>query len=329
MQRLNQRFDRFGWSLPVLAVTTGVVTYFLIVLGSTVRVTNSGMGCPGWPLCYGEVGPIDAFHSLLEQSHRYVVSLVTLLVLLTALAAWRYARQRRSVLIPATGAVGVIIIQIILGAITVFTHNAPYTVALHLLMALVVLAVVWLTAIASLLPFREAVGRRLSPLAYGAVASTFILMFSGSLVVDGNATLACPSWPVCGLGTSVGPVVALQYAHRFMVLVTTILIGAFAMHAARHWRDLAGARLVADFMAILLVGQIAVGGVVATTGAPVDLQDLHLALAAAIWALVVCLAAIGWQAAADSRGRVGAPASAPSMPTLQPAGDAASSGGGG
>ena len=287
-------------TLTAVALATAVVTYLLIILGSTVRVTESGMGCPGWPLCYGQLGPIDQFHSVLEQSHRYVVALVTVLVVATAVLAWRTARRHRSVLVPATASLGVLAIQIVLGAVTVFTHNAPVTVALHLLFGLMVLAATWVTAAACLVPWQPASGRRLNPLAYWAVAWTFVLMISGSLVVDGGAAYACPSWPFCAPHGVAGALIAIQYAHRLTVLVTSIFIALLAMHAARRWRAVPGARLVADLVAIVLLAQVAAGGLVATLSAPEALQDLHLALAAAIWVMVVVLASIGWLAGADS-----------------------------
>jgi len=300
-------------TLTFVALATAIVTYFLIILGSTVRVTESGMGCPGWPLCYGQLGPIDQFHSVMEQSHRYVVGLVTVLVVATAILAWRSTRHHRSVLVPAMAALGVLVIQIILGAVTVFTHNAPVTVALHLLFGLMVLAATWVTAAACLVPWRPAQGRRLNPLTYWAVAWTFVLMISGSLVVDGGAAYACPSWPFCAPHGVAGPLIAIQYAHRLTVLVTSIFIALLAMHAARRWRAVPGARLVADLVAITLLAQVAVGGLVATLSAPEALQDLHLALAAAIWAMVVVLASIGWLAGADSS--MVAPSSAKISPT--------------
>ena len=295
------RPPRFALLLPILAVLTGVLTYFLVVLGSTVRVTESGMGCPGWPLCYGQLGPVDNFHSILEQSHRYLVTLVTVLVVLTALAAWRFARARPSVLVPAVVALVIIVIQIILGAVTVITHNAPFTVALHLIAAMILLGVVWVTAVASLVGRRPAARRRLTLWGWWAVGATFLVMISGSLVVDGGATFACPSWPGCrALGGANQPLLVIQDVHRLVVLIATILIALFVMQAARRWRAVKGARWVADLVAVLLLAQIAAGGLVATLQAPEALQDLHLALGSATWAAVVVLAAIGWQAAADS-----------------------------
>jgi heme A synthase len=217
------------------------------------------------------------------------------------------------VLYPALTAVVVIAIQIVLGAVTVVTHNAPVTVALHLLMGLVVLAVTWVTAVAALVSLRPAGGRRLHPLGWWTLGVTFVLLLSGSLVVDGGASYACPSWPFCTASQGVpAPLITIQYSHRLMVLVATVLLALLAMRAARRWRAVPGARLTADLIAILLLAQIAVGGLVATTGAPEALQDLHLALAAGIWVAVVVLVTLGWLTGADALRPTGHPVRPPS-----------------
>ncbi|MDA8367755.1 MAG: COX15/CtaA family protein, partial [Actinomycetota bacterium] len=54
-----------GRSVVVLAAVSVVLAYALVVLGSTVRVTESGMGCPSWPLCYGHLGLVGNIHAWL------------------------------------------------------------------------------------------------------------------------------------------------------------------------------------------------------------------------------------------------------------------------
>ena len=139
--------DALARSLRILTLTTLIATYLLIVLGSTVRVTESGMGCNGWPLCSGQIGPIDHFHPLLEQSHRYLATIVTILICAVAAVTLRVGQRAGYLRRLALAGVGVIVIQIVLGAITVFTNNAPVTVALHLIVGLLFLGVVTVTTI--------------------------------------------------------------------------------------------------------------------------------------------------------------------------------------
>ena len=176
-----------GSGLRWIATATAIVTCLLVILGSTVRVTESGMGCPGWPLCYGSLGPIDRFHTLLEQSHRYLVAVVTVLVAVTAISALRQRTGRCRVRLPALVAGGMIVVQIVLGAITVFTHNAPPTVAAHLVTGFLLLMTVTVTATTAWVPLRDGSGRRLGPLVWWACAATLVLVVLGSLVVDGGA----------------------------------------------------------------------------------------------------------------------------------------------
>ncbi len=294
------------------AISTAAVTYLLIILGSTVRVTESGMGCRGWPLCDGALGPrVDHFHSIMEQSHRYVVVLVTVGVIVTALAAWRLRGRLPAVVAPALAGAGIIVVQIVLGAITVWTHNAPVTVALHLLVAMVFLAVAVATAVASVVGRKRDVpmgSRRLGWLGWSAVTATFVLMISGSMVVDGGASKACPSWPLCTSGHAALPLVVIQMSHRVVVGLASIAIVAFSLQALRRWAGhIAGARGIAIAVIVALGVQIGVGGLDAVMKAPAALQDVHLAFAAAIWAGVVCLATLGWLHAAQAPGEPGTP----------------------
>src|SRR5712691_13134211 len=76
-----------------LAVATAVSAYLLILLGGLVRITGAGLACPDWPLCRGRVIPPPDSLVLIEWSHRFVASIVGLLTLAVAFAAWRLRRS--------------------------------------------------------------------------------------------------------------------------------------------------------------------------------------------------------------------------------------------
>ena len=63
-------------------------TYFLVALGGTVRATDSGLSCPDWPLCYGKAFASVDYHTFLEQFHRYVAAIVSILIVALVISAW-------------------------------------------------------------------------------------------------------------------------------------------------------------------------------------------------------------------------------------------------
>lgn len=272
----------------VLALATLACTYALVVLGSTVRVTNSGMGCRSWPLCNGQIGPIDQYHSLLEQLHRYLAALVTVAAFATLWAA-RRCSARRAVLWPATFAAGLVLFQAGLGALTVLEKNAPWTVALHLATALVFLAATTVTAVVAVHGGnRLRISRGPGTWGWVALGATFVLIVSGTLVVDGGAARSCPSWPLC-THFGVGRLIALQLLHRSLAgLAGVSMIGL----VSSRWRETTSWRLWrcgATGLLVLLVAVASFGAASALTQARPTWQDIHLTMAAALWMLLVAL----------------------------------------
>ena len=269
------------WRVRTLALITAVATYLLVVLGSTVRVSDSGMGCSSWPLCNGRVGPIDHLHPLLEQSHRYLATIVTVAIIALVVLTWRGGARVAQVRTFSLLSLGVVVVQIVLGAITVLTDNAPATVAAHLIVGLLFLAVVTVTVVASFVEPARPWGRFSGDgVAWAGVSGLFVVLVSGSVVVDGGAEAACRSWPACFASSSPTRLVALQYVHRSLVLVAAVLVVAYVVAL---WRD---HRVTAIAAVTLLVTQVIIGAFDAVLGAPAVLADVHLALASALWAVV-------------------------------------------
>ena len=279
----------------ILSVATALVTYALVVLGGVVRVSGSGLGCPDWPLCHGRLLPPLNVHAIVEYSHRTTASLTSALVVLTAVFAWALWRRRGDIVVPASLAVLLLIVQIALGAITVQLELPPMIVLAHLATAMALLGAVSVTAVSAWLPERADGHDPTSALwARMAAAATFVLIVSGSLVVGSGASAACNAWPLCGGGFSLvfdgSP--SIQILHRAIAgLVGVLLVVSMLIVLRRHGREPAVRRTIGLTLAALAF-QVAVGAAVVTLRLPPLLRALHLALAGAVWVGSVVLAVL-------------------------------------
>ncbi len=284
----------------VLTVVTAAVTYALVVLGGVVRVSGSGLGCPDWPLCHGRALPPLDLHAIIEYSHRTTASLASALIVLTAVLAWLAWRKRRDIVIPATVALVLLVVQVVLGAITVRLELPPMIVLAHLATAMALLGAVCVTAsnarLARSAPLASAGGPewRAAWLARAAAVGTFILILSGSLVVGSGASAACAAWPLCGGGLSLtfDGYPAIQLLHRGLAAVIGVLIIVSLLSLLARHRDQRAVRATVALTLAALVFQVAVGAAVVTLHLPAALRGLHLALASAVWAGIVVLAVI-------------------------------------
>ena len=278
-----------------LSVATAVATYALVVLGGVVRVSGSGLGCPDWPLCHGRVLPPLDLHAIIEYSHRTAASLTSTLVVLTAAVAWMAWRNRRDLVVPATLAVSLLAVQVVLGAITVRLELPPMIVLAHLATAMALLGAVCVTAVASLMPMpAEPADAQSARRARGAAGGTYLLILTGSLVVGSGASGACDAWPLCGGGfrLAVEGSPAIQLLHRGVAAVIGLLVVMSLLSVlARHRRQPAVRATVALTLAALAF-QVAAGAAVVTLHLPAVLRGLHLALASAVWSGTVILAVI-------------------------------------
>ena len=288
-----------------LTVATALVTYALVVLGGVVRVSGSGLGCPDWPLCHGRLLPPLNLHAIIEYSHRTTASLASALIVLTAAVALLAWRKRRDIVIPAMVAFGLLVAQVVLGAITVRLELPPMIVLAHLATAMALLAAVCVTAVAASVPQSTTPTDRASvPLARAAAAGTYLLILSGSLVVGSGASSSCAAWPLCGGGFSLSfdGFPAIQLLHRGLAAAIGVLIIVSLFALLKRYRVDRTVRATVALTLAALAFQVAVGAAVVTLQLPAALRGLHLALASAVWAGTVVLAVL-----ADRLPAAGAP----------------------
>jgi heme A synthase len=300
-----------------LSVVAATAVYAQIVLGGVVRITGSGLGCPDWPACQGHLVPDFAnSHVVIEYAHRLIGTAAGLLMLATTVVAVvLYARRSatastampRGLVGVALAGVGLIVVQGILGGITVLMGNNPSTVAVHLGNALLVLAAALLVALwAGRVAASD--GRVLEPaasgplfrgLVYGSLGAAFAIVVSGAYVVGAGAGAACPGWPLCGAGGST-PATDIHFLHRVVVLMAGLVILLTVGYAQGRWRRTPMAAAV-YLCSLAFVVEVAVGAAQVLLHLPEALRAAHLALATAVWTAVVLMASAYWL---ETRARV-------------------------
>ena len=122
----------------VANVTLALLT-LIVFTGAAVRLSDSGLGCPTWPRCYGHVYPPVATHALIEFGNRALSGLVGLITVGVAVLAFTRRPYRRDLALLALLMPLGVLAQAILGGFTVREHLAPGFVMSHFLLSMVIL----------------------------------------------------------------------------------------------------------------------------------------------------------------------------------------------
>lgn len=282
-----------------LTLVTALSVFALIVVGGVVRVTGSGLGCPDWPLCHGSILPPLESHAIIEYTHRLLASLlVGPLVVATFLVAWLSYRRQRWLVVPATVALILLLVQALLGGVTVVNELPGEVVAAHFALGEALLACLILVSVVAnkgslKSPAGPTVGGRQDRFPFLMLAAgigIYILLLSGSYVTITGATGACLDWPLCQ--GDVFPEHRLQATHMGHRLLAAI-IGVFviyALHRGIRQRDRhPEIRFLAMTIAALFLAQMIVGAGTVWLNFSVEFRALHLAIATAVWGMMAWL----------------------------------------
>jgi cytochrome c oxidase assembly protein subunit 15 len=202
--------------LHALTLLTLFLTFDLVMFGAFTRLTDSGLGCPDWPGCYGNASPLGARAEIhaeqsvrpdgpvthgkawVEMVHRYLATAVGVLITVMTLAAWWLRRRDASA--PSAGWAGVTLVWVVaqgaFGALTVTMKLYPAIVTLHLLGGIGLLVLLALQD-QVFEPRVQRLPRGLAALAWATAALVLAQIALGGWVSTNYAVLACRDFPTC------------------------------------------------------------------------------------------------------------------------------------
>ena len=272
-------------SLQALSVLTLFLTFDLVMFGAFTRLTDSGLGCPDWPGCYGNASPFGASHEIamaeaamptgpvtlskawVEMIHRYLATMVGVLIIALTVLAWREHRKTplHGIRHPGWASFTLVwvLVQGAFGALTVTMKLFPAIVTLHLLGGLFLLVLLCVQTVGH----QQAVlGQPPSPIPHTlrtALWVVFGLIFAqvalGGWVSTNYAVLACSSFPSCqgswwpdtnfaqgfeiwrplgllsdGSHISFAALTAIHYVHRLAAYVVIVAVLALCWALRKH-----------------------------------------------------------------------------------------------
>lgn len=300
------RLPSMTWFQRLLLITI-LATFVLVVVGGTVRATDSGLGCPDWPTCHGKLLPKMEKHTLIEYSHRTIASVVGVLFLGVTYFTFKTERKRPLIFWLAFSAGVLLLWQIVLGGITVKKELPSEIVALHLATAMSFIGVCIVTLIISSMrdrgfsAFAFAADSGFNRLAIVTAATAFLTLVLGSYISGTDASLACKGWPLCngsafpGGGSAEG----LHWLHRLVAgLLGVQLLGLiYVAFEERKRQPLLIA--LAGVAGVTYVAQALIGAANIWTDLSVGVVVTHLSLAALLWCIMVAISALAFYLPGD------------------------------
>lgn len=287
-----------GDGLHRFALLTAGATFALIFAGGLVTSTGSALAVPDWPLSFGRFFPPMRGGVFYEHGHRMVAGVVALLTL--ALMVWVLARERRSsVRRLAAGAFALVVVQAVLGGLTVLLR-LPLSIAVaH---AATAQAFFCLTVALALLTnprwqrlprARAALARPSLPmLAALTTAAIYLQILIGALMRHMGAGLAIPDFPLA-FGHLLPPLEsipeAVNFAHRVGAVVVTAMVAWTVARVLRRHRAERLLRRPALALALLIALQLSLGALTIWSGKAVIPTTAHVAVGAVVLAAALTL----------------------------------------
>ncbi len=281
-----------GW-----AAGTALLGLAMMTLGAFVRASESGLGCPDWPACHGQL-VAGGHHALIEEAHRWLATILVLAVVGLALMVFRDYRHERRVTRPVAWMLALLALQVILGGVTVLLRNVAWTVVAHYGAAALLVWSITLVAVRLAFSADERAPRdSFSRLTTWFVGLSYGLLVAGSTLANAGSDTACGrGFPLCNgaLFPSLNHLVVIALVHRvwagvLLVLALWVLI--------RSRRDRAGAppiKWAAAVVSIIYIVQAGLGFLIVGVSDSTATQVLHSSIGSLTWLALATLLSLTW-----------------------------------
>ena len=294
--------DRLISLLKIFSGLLIIVIFAQISLGSAVRLTGSGLSCPDWPLCYGLWFPdqeklstisdvnYQFYQIMLEWIHRFnaavFIAPLTLIVFIMGLKLHNSDINKKTLY----AILVFLALQGLIGGFTVFDRNSPWSVAVHLGFALILLLLVIRVFMQSLnLNFNITFPniKRKLPILIISIIFIILTMLMGAIVSKSGSSLACEMWPLCsndGMSIFQNNKV-IHISHRLLAIISAICI-YFVFISYRDSKEYKLIHILRNLLVIIIAVQIFIGATVIFTELNMYIAMFHQSLAVILFMML-------------------------------------------
>lgn len=274
-------------------------TLALLLLGSIVHATGSSLACPDWPTCFGTMTPEMTGGVFWEHLHRLWAGALVILFTATVVVIRRQASPSPSLFRAGLAGVLLLLLQSVLGGITVYYRLPDAVSTAHLSLAFLFLALVTILTVVTGPSWRTRdpqIDRSVSWQAGVWISGlVFLQSILGALVRHKDAGVACPDVPLC-LGRIIPPLdhplVQLHFGHRALGVTTGIVVLWMAVRVVTRSNE-SLPRALALVLGALVLAQVVLGFVSVAVQLHPATVSTHTLLAASLLATAVALATYG------------------------------------
>ena len=279
-----------------------------ILLGAWVRLTGSGMSCPDWPLCYGyffptynrinELGVMEYsyFQIFLEWVHRanaaFVIGPLTVILFLYIIFNKKTDNKIRKL---SYYLIFMLTVQGMLGGLTVFKSNIPWSVAIHLASAFLLLYLVLniLLHTYQLGKKKFYVDKILLRLIYTSLFLSLITACAGAFTSKYGASLSCSSWPFCNekiFPNFYDQFETIHFFHRLLALSLASFLFFSLLKLKNIFKNLPQiSKVVTIFIPIIILIQIFIGALLIFYEVPTWMGIFHQFMGLLLFANITVL----------------------------------------